>query len=95
MVNNGRTCNYNYIFKPRCRKKAVFTAFADNKGPDQQASLRSLIASGHFLSTCATLTADLDLLSSHIPQRHLYSHYENTPIQIYRKFHLQKLKIFR
>ena len=23
------------------------------------------------------------------------SHYENTPIQIYRKFHLQKLKIFR
>ena len=24
-----------------------------------------------------------------------YHHYENTPIQIYRKFHLQKLKIFR
>ena len=23
------------------------------------------------------------------------SHYENMPIQIYRKFHLQKLKIFR
>ena len=22
-------------------------------------------------------------------------HYENTPIKIYRKFHLQKLKIFR
>ena len=22
-------------------------------------------------------------------------HYENTPIQIYRKFHLQKLKFFR
>ena len=22
-------------------------------------------------------------------------HYENTPIQVYRKFHLQKLKIFR
>ena len=22
-------------------------------------------------------------------------HYENTPIQMYRKFHLQKLKIFR
>ena len=22
-------------------------------------------------------------------------HYENTPIQIYRKFHLQKLKLFR
>ena len=24
-----------------------------------------------------------------------WTHYENTPIQIYRKFHLQKLKIFR
>ena len=23
------------------------------------------------------------------------NHYENTPIQMYRKFHLQKLKIFR
>ena len=25
----------------------------------------------------------------------LIQHYENTPIQIYRKFHLQNLKIFR
>ena len=25
----------------------------------------------------------------------LTAHYENTPIQIYRRFHLQKLKIFR
>ena len=25
----------------------------------------------------------------------IFYHYENTPIQIYRKFHLQKLKIFR
>ena len=25
----------------------------------------------------------------------LFLHYKNTPIQIYRKFHLQKLKIFR
>ena len=24
-----------------------------------------------------------------------YAHYENSPIQIYKKFHLQKLKIFR
>ena len=24
-----------------------------------------------------------------------FYHYENTPIQIYRKFHLQKLKVFR
>ena len=23
------------------------------------------------------------------------AHYENTPIQIYRKFHIQKLKIFK
>ena len=26
---------------------------------------------------------------------YLTFHYENTPIQIYRKFHLQKLKFFR
>ena len=26
---------------------------------------------------------------------HVYFHYENTPIQIYRKIQLQKLKIFR
>ena len=26
---------------------------------------------------------------------HGHNHYENTPIQIYRKFYLQKLKIFR
>ena len=25
----------------------------------------------------------------------LFIHYENTPIQIYRKFHVHKLKIFR
>ena len=24
-----------------------------------------------------------------------FTHYENTPIQIYRKFHLQQLTIFR
>ena len=29
-----------------------------------------------------------------LPQQGAY-HYENVPIQIYRKFHLQKLKIFR
>ena len=28
-------------------------------------------------------------------KQQLGTHYENTPIQIYRKFHLQKLKIFR
>ena len=28
-------------------------------------------------------------------QKSRNGHYENTPIQIYRKFHLQKLKIFR
>ena len=27
--------------------------------------------------------------------RGMYMHYENRPIQIYRKYHLQKLKIFR
>ena len=29
------------------------------------------------------------------PTKDRASDYENTPIQIYRKFHLQKLKIFR
>ena len=27
--------------------------------------------------------------------KNFWTHYENTPIQIYRKVHLQKLKIFR
>ena len=43
------------------------------------------------------------IMSPHIQQYRLRgcispqppSHYENTPIQINRKFHLQKLKIFR
>ena len=32
-----------------------------------------------------------------VPLYHVFvvTHYENTPIQIYRKFHLQKLKVFR
>ena len=37
---------------------------------------------------CITKTAMQLYLSSE-------KHYENTPIQVYRKFHLQKLKIFR
>ena len=31
----------------------------------------------------------------HSSPSHPKKHYKNTPIQIYRKFHLQKLKIFR
>ena len=34
-------------------------------------------------------------LSSLCKNHFLNIHYENTPIQIYWKFHLQKLKIFR
>ena len=34
-------------------------------------------------------------IKSNISLHFLYNHYENTPIQIYRNFHLQKLKIFR
>ena len=34
-------------------------------------------------------------IKSNISLHFLYSHYENTPIQIYRTFHLQKLKIFK
>ena len=37
----------------------------------------------NFSSDCGNAQADLNFL-----------HYENTPIQIYRKFHLQKLKTF-
>ena len=32
---------------------------------------------------------------NHNAQFHCAFHYENTPIQIYRKFHHQKMKIFR
>ena len=41
--------------------------------------------------------ADLGLHFSHIVchSDKIMSHYENMPFQIYRKFHLQKLKIFR
>ena len=38
------------------------------------------------------------MMMCHTPAMRLESnehHYENTPIQIYRHFHLQKLKIFR
>ena len=41
----------------------------------------------------------LILFCTHEPRREKNAlqtiRYENTPIQIYRKFHLQKLKIFR
>ena len=36
-----------------------------------------------------------ELVAEYVPSEKLHIHYENTPIQIYRKFHLQKLKIFR
>ena len=37
----------------------------------------------------------VNLTSSSNINRDNFTHYENTPIQIYRKFHLQKLKNFR
>ena len=37
---------------------------------------------------------DIEIDIFKIP-KDLAKHYENMPIQIYRKFHLQKLKIFR
>ena len=46
-----------------------------------------------FEDTCSLIRAAL--LSYCIVLRVYNGHYENTPIQIYRKFHLQKLKIFR
>ena len=51
-----------------------------------------------FLSDCAASPVDLDFYCSHLLRKifcHGATHYENMPIQIYRKFHLQKLKIFR
>ena len=35
-----------------------------------------------------------DTFRSRNSEEILFEHYENTPIQIYRKFHLQNLKIF-
>ena len=45
-------------------------------------------------SDCASAQSDQGLLCS-LSESLDAKHYENTPIQIYRKFHPQKLKIFR
>ena len=54
-------------------------------------------------TNCAPVVADLFLfcyerdfmMSLSVENQSEIIHYENTPIQIYRKFHLKKLKIFR
>ena len=39
---------------------------------------------------------DIKTAAKHsLTQHKALRHYENTPIQIYRKFHLEKMKIFR
>ena len=42
-----------------------------------------------------TLNELVKLTFASVELLELSLHYENTPIQIYRKFHLQKLKIFK
>ena len=51
----------------------------------------------HISAHEAVLTSTHNLFFlAEIRKNNVYPcHYENTPIQIYRKFHLQKLKIFR
>ena len=47
---------------------------------------------------CSQVIRGIPVISEYLMQLLLgkkQSHYENTPIQIYGKFHLQKLKIFR
>ena len=45
-----------------------------------------------YINIILQKTAELEPISVY---QETHFHYENTPIQIYRKFHLQKLKIFR
>ena len=52
-------------------------------------TIDSYIVCGVFMLMMPIALVNL-LVSTVIPV-----HYENMPIQIYRKFHLQKLKIFR
>ena len=40
----------------------------------------------------ASLTNNATLHKHHVPAGKYPDHYENTPIQIYRRFHLQELK---
>ena len=49
------------------------------------------------LSNCLILGNNMNESEANIPKSYFGNtqrHNENTPIQIYRKFHLQKLKIF-
>ena len=48
----------------------------------------------NILELCP-ITLAVYLFSSFWQNKNILFHYENTPIQIYSKFHLQKLKIFR
>ena len=57
---------------------------------------REYISHFHIFGKVPFVTFSYTLWALHKSFTHGYTwHYENTPIQIYRKFHLQKLKIFR
>ena len=70
---------YKKMFWPH-HAKMCLKAYAESKDPD------------------VTLRNVQDDVTSHILRMFegiFFFHYENTPIQIYRQFLLQKLKIFR
>ena len=79
--------------------KTYLRTCAPSEDSDQTAHLRSLIRifTGHIFGIAKDakfLTVDNED-ADQITRMHMLIHYENTPIQMYRKFHLQILKIFR
>ena len=73
--------------------------FAASEGSNQIARMRRLIWTFSF-HVCSEYTflhseAQICYLFTYIRSCILLAHYENTPIQIYWKFHHQKLKVFR
>ena len=87
------------------RGKRALVPYAIRKCPDQPANLRTLTrAFDIFYSTIGSAYKGPDhtahvhgpsLFAYPIRTQAAHIHYENTPVQIYREFHLQKLKIFR
>ena len=58
---------------------------------------QKLLTEALLMSACMNLLFAYCIIKANPPQKNRYffsAHYETTPIQIYRKFHLQKLKIF-
>ena len=81
--NNDKFTNDPY------HEKGIFRAYADCEGPDQTAHTRSLIRAFAFR------LQDRWIFNSLFRLYRFADHYENTPIQLYRKFYNKKRKIFR